>query len=131
MALTVTEAALIDLEKQKDAAAMRAKSFQQRPMGEPGDMVMPPAYVDHLTRPVRLEITFTDPIATRQQIEVLQAALVEALVLTQQHEIGINRQRMRLREVVKTAADTLTLLTGRTPAGRRRKAMQDLQNTQD
>ena len=50
MILTVTEAALIDLEKQKDAANMRAKSFQQRPMGEPGDLVMPPAYIEQNRR---------------------------------------------------------------------------------
>lgn len=125
--LTVTEQAIIDLQRQREAHMARAKSFQNPPY-EQGDVRLTPDYVDALTRPVRLEIDFRDPIHVRQQIDVLMAALVEAQVLTQQHELGINRQRIRLRGILKEAADTLTMINGRTPAGRRRRAMQETQD---
>lgn len=127
--LTVTEAAIIDLEKQKAAHMARSKNFDpSTPSGEAGDMRLTPAYVEALTRPVRIEMAFDDPIKVREQIEVLMGALSDAKVLTQQHELGINRQRIRLRSVVKDAADALTIINGRTPAGRRRRAMQDNQD---
>lgn len=122
MSLTVTEAAIIDLQRQREALDMRAKNFDPK-LVAPRDgtsMALTAETIDNLTRPVRLEISFTDPIHTRQQIEMLQAALVEALVLTQQHELGMMRQRLRLREVIKTAADTLVYLNGKTPAGRKK-----------
>jgi hypothetical protein len=72
-----------------------------------------------LTAPVRLEITFSDPIHTRAQIEALQAALVEALVVTQDHGRGINRQRMDLRHIIKTAAEVLVYMNGKTPTGKK------------
>ena len=62
------------------------------------------------------EITLS-PIKVREQIAVLQRALVEAEVVTHQHDLGINRQRLNLRHVIKTAADVLTLLNGKTPTG--------------
>lgn len=130
MSLTTTEAAIIDLERQREAHMARARKMadhrEERPAREPGDISLTPDYVDALTRPVRIEIDFRDPIHVRQQIETLMAALVEAQVLTQQHELGINRQRIRLRGVLKEAADTLTMINGKTPAGRRRRMMQDL-----
>jgi hypothetical protein len=120
--LTVTEQAIIDLERQREAITARAKNFDPTAIGrrEPGDTIMPPDYVDALARPVRLEITFDDPIKTRQQIEALQAALVEALVVTQDHRRGINRQRMDLRNIIKTAAEVLVLMNGKTPTNRKR-----------
>ena len=121
MNLTVTEQAIIDLEKQREAITARAKNFDPHASRrEPGDTIMPPDYVDALARPVRLEITFDDPIKTRQQIEALQAALVEALVVTQDHRRGINRQRMDLRNIIKTAAEVLVLMNGKTPTNRKR-----------
>lgn len=121
--LTVTERAIIDLEKQREAHMARARNYNPAGNGlgaEPGDTIMPPDYVDALARPVRLEITFDDPIKTRQQIEALQAALVEALVVTQDHRRGINRQRMDLRNIIKTAAEVLVLMNGKTPTNRKR-----------
>lgn len=127
--LTVTEAAIIDLEKQKAAHMARAKNFDpSAQQQEPGDMRLTADYVEALTRPVRLELDFRDPIHVREQIEVLMGALSDAKALTQQHELGINRQRIRLRSVIKDAADALTIINGRTPAGRRRRAMQGKQD---
>jgi hypothetical protein len=123
MNLTVTERAIIDLEKQKEAFVARAKNYDPVAGGErarTADTLLTPDYVDALCRPVRLEITFEDPIKTRQQIEALQAALVEALVVTQDHGRGINRQRMDLRNILKTAAEVLVLMNGRTPTNHKR-----------
>ncbi len=128
MTITVAEQAIVDFQRQREAHMARAKNFE--PMAtarEAGDVKLTADYVEALTRPVRLEMDFRDPIHTRQQIEVLMAALVEAQVITAQHELGINRQRIRLRGVVKEAADTLTMLNGKTPAGRRRRATQEFQ----
>jgi hypothetical protein len=46
--------------------------------------------------------------------------LVEALVVTQDHRRGINRQRMDLRNIIKTAAEVLVLMNGKTPTNRKR-----------
>ena len=128
--VSVTEAALIDLQQQREAFMARARNFDpSRPSQyESGDIRLTPDYVDALTRPVRIEVDFRDPIHVRQQLDVLAAAIVEAQVVTQDHALGINRQRIRLRGILKEAADTLTMLNGKTPAGRRRRAMQDMQD---
>lgn len=129
--LTVTEAAIIDLERQREAIMARAKNFDPQAAGRDArssDIKLTPDYVDALTRPVRIEIDFRDPIHVRQQLEVLAAAIVEAQVLTQQHDLGIHRQRIRLRGVLKEAADILTMLNDKTPAGRRRRIVQDKQD---
>lgn len=124
MSLTVTEAAIIDLQRQREAIDMRAKNFDPVAGGlhaRGADTLLTPDYVDALTRPVRLEISFDDPIATRRQIEALQAALVEALVVTQDHGRGINRQRMDLRNIIEQAAKVLVLMHGRKPDRRDRR----------
>lgn len=131
MSVTVTEAALIDFQRQKEAVMARAKNFDPVAGGNNArdpDIKLTPDYVDALTRPVRLEIDFRDPIHIRQQLEVLAAAIVEAQVLTQQHDLGIHRQRIRLRGVLKEAADILAMLNNKTPAGRQHK---NIQNRQD
>ncbi len=123
MSLTVTEAAIIDLQKGKEAMARRAANFDPKAAGDNArgsiDTSLTADAVEALTAPVRIEVTFRDPIHTRQQIEALQAALVEALVVTQDHGRGINRQRMDLRHILKTAAEVLVYMNGRTPTGRK------------
>jgi hypothetical protein len=129
--LTVTERAIIDLERQREAHMARAKNYNPATNGlgaEAGDLKLTPDYVEALSRPVRIEMVFDDPMKVREQIEVLMGYLSDAKVVTQQHEIGINRQRLRLRGVIKEAADALTIINGRTPAGRRRKAAQNIQD---
>jgi hypothetical protein len=130
MTLTVTERAIIDLERQREAHMARAKNIEidAQPRWEAGDLKLTPDYVEALSRPVRIEMVFDDPMKVREQIEVLMGYLSDAKVVTQQHEIGINRQRLRLRGVIKEAADALTIINGRTPAGRRRKAAQNIQD---
>ena len=96
----------------------RARKGRAAPPREPGDTILHPDHVDAFCRPVRIEITFDDPIATRKQIIVLQKALEEAGLLTFAHRLGINRQRMNLRHVIKVAADTLAKMSGRTPRKR-------------
>jgi hypothetical protein len=119
--LTVTEQAIIDFERQKEAHMARAKNYDPTAIAkvEPGDRGLTPDHIAALTAPVRVVVTFDDPIHTRQQIEVLQAALVEALVVTQDHGRGINRQRLHLRHIIKTAADALVYMNGKTPTGKK------------
>lgn len=120
--LTTTEAAIIDLQKQKEAFLKRAQNFDPKAIAnvEPGDRGLTPDYIEAMTRPVRVEISFEDPIATRRQIEALQAALVEALVVTQEHGRGINRQRLDLRNIVKNAAEVLLYMRGKAPSGKKK-----------
>jgi hypothetical protein len=123
MNLTVTEQAIIDLERQREAITARARNFDPVAGGlraRGADTLLTADYVDAMTRPVRLEISFDDPIHTRQQIEALQAALVEALVVTQDHGRGINRQRMDLRNIIKSAAEVLVYMNGKTPTGKKK-----------
>lgn len=121
--MTVTEQAIVDFQRQREAIMARAKNFDAATAGERAasrtDTGLTPDAVDALSAPVRLEITFNDPIHTRQQIEALQGALVEALVVTQDHGRGIDHQRMDLRHIIKRAAEVLVYMNGRTPTGRR------------
>lgn len=124
---TVTEAAIIDLERQREAFMARAKNFDPvlagvnaREIVESGETSLSAEMVEALCRPVRIEITFEDPIKTRKQIEHLMAELTSALVVTQDHGRGISRQRMDLRHIIKTAAEHLVYMSGRTPTGRKK-----------
>ena len=118
--MTVTEQAIVDFQRQKEAIMARAKNFDPTTTTrEPCDVRLSAEAVDAICAPVRLEITFSDPIHTRRQIEALQAALVEALVVTQDHPRGINRQRMDLRHVIKSAAEMLVYMNGKTPTGKK------------
>ena len=118
--MTVTEQAIVDFQRQKEAIMARAKNFDPTTTTrEPGDVRLSAEAVDAICAPVRLEITFSNPIHTRRQIEALQAALVEALVVTQDHPRGINRQRMDLRHVIKSAAEVLVYMNGKTPTGKK------------
>lgn len=118
--LTVTERAIIDLQRQREAIMARAKNFDPTAFArevEKGDLHTTADRLDYLTRPVRLELTFRDPIAVRQQIEVLMGYLTDALVITQDHGRGINRQRVDLRNKMENARDELVLMNGRKPSG--------------
>lgn len=123
MQLTVTEKAIIDLQRQEKAMAKRRKTLGKEDIGmeDIGGHPYSPEMVDELAAPVRLELTFKDPMHTRQQIEALQASLVEALVVTQDHKRGIVRQRLDLRNIIKTVATVLVYMNGRTPTGRRKR----------
>lgn len=130
--LTVTEAAIIDAEQQKAAYDVKAKAFDPtRQAYERGDFKAPADLMDVLCQALRIELTFDHPVDTRQQLEVLASAIVEAQVVTQQHELGINRQRMRLRHIMQTAAETLCFMQGKTPSrlyhrvGRRKRRVKE------
>lgn len=125
--LTVTEAAIIDLQRQKEAIMARAKNFDPvagglnaRASVAAQENMLTAEMVEALCQPVRIEITFGDPLHTRKQIEHLMAELTSALVVTQDHGRGINRQRMDLRHILKTAAEQLVYMNGKTPTGRKK-----------
>ena len=108
---------------------MARKQAMTSPPAEPGDLRLWGDTLDAMTRPVRLEIDFRDPIHVRRQLDALASFIVEAQQVTQQHDIGINRQRVRLRGIIKDAADHLTMMNGKTPAGRRRATLARMQDT--
>lgn len=121
--LTPTEAAIIDLERQEEAIAARRKALGLDPAvpvvptDAQNDMRMAPDHVIELTRPVRLDIPFDDPVATRDLLGMLMRAFEEAQAISQDHGLGPIRQRMRMRETVKIAANLVVLARGMKPRG--------------
>ncbi len=123
MALPAARDALLDFQKEKEAMARRAANFDPKAAAEhalSGDVILPQDAVDAMAAPVRIVITFGDPIHTRRQIEALQATLVEALVVTQDHGRGLNRQRLDLRGIIKRGADTLVYMNGKNPTNKKK-----------
>lgn len=125
MSLTVTEAAIIDLERQREAIMARAKNFDPVEAGQHArlvkDLGFDPDKIDQLTENVQLKLTFRDPMATRAQLDLLAGAIEEAKALSYDHGLGIMKQRLRMRRVMKEASDALTLMRGEMPSGRHRK----------
>jgi hypothetical protein len=125
MELTVTEAALIDFQNGQAALMARAKNFDpaafakggtvEKPL-EPQDLRIPAAHMDALCVPVRVEFTFDDPIATRRQLEAFLGHVHQLMPLTFDTKLGFNRQRLQLRMGLKTAAEQVALISGRTPS---------------
>lgn len=125
MELTVTEAALIDWQQQKQAIMARAKNYDPAAFRDPGtidkpnepqDLKIPPADMDALCVPVRVEFTFDDPIATRRQLQAFLGHVHHLMPLTFDTGLGFNRQRLQLRVGLKTAAEQVALISGRTPS---------------
>lgn len=79
-----------------------------------------PAMLAELTRPVRIEIDFRDPIHVRDQVDALLSALAEVRLATFDHEPGIARQLLRLHNMVKTVATVLVYMNGKAPSGKRK-----------
>lgn len=121
--LTTTEAAIIDLERQEAAIAERRKALGLDPAipvvptDAQNDMRMAPDHVIELTRPVRIDIPFDDPVATRDLLGMLMRAFEEAQAISHDHPLGIIRQRMRMRETIKVAANMVVLQRGMKPRG--------------
>lgn len=122
--LTVTEAALVDLERQREAFMARAKNYDGAEGGDRMRLVkelgFDPRDMERLAAPVQIKLTFDDPMKLRAQLEVLAGAIEEAKALTYDHNLGIMKQRVRARRVMKEASDTLTYMRGQAPSGKHR-----------
>lgn len=123
--LTPIEDALNDFQRGQQAMARRRKQFgdpavPRLPEDGPAPAPIYAQYLDDLLTPVRLEISFKDPLQTREQIQALMACLTEALVVTQDHQRGIERQRRDLHAIIKHGASILVYLNGKTPTGKKR-----------
>lgn len=134
--LDVTTAALVDLTAQREAFEMRRKSMDRAnalapEAYEPGDFNVPAEVFEHLVRPVRIEVDLSDPIHIRDQMLVLQSAAQEVIDICRDHKRGKNRQRLHAHTVLRTAADTLSMLNGKTPAGKRRRKMEEFHRILD
>lgn len=126
MTVSVTEQAIIDLQKQREAYMGRAKNFDPSAAGEHARLVQElgfdPEQMDVLAAPVQIKLTFDDPMKTRAQLDRLAGAIEEAKALSYDHKLGILKQRLRMRRVMKEASDSLTLMRGQMPSGKHRAA---------
>lgn len=134
--LNVTTAALVDLQAQREAFEMRRKTLDianalAPEAYEPGDVNIPTEVFEHLVRPVRIEVDLSDPIHIRDQMLVLQSAAQEVIDICRDHTRGRNRQRLHAHTVLRTCADTLSMLNGKTPAGKRRRKMEEFHRILD
>lgn len=122
--LTPIEDALNDFQKGQQAMARRRQQFGDPAVPRlPEDGAAPhpnyAKYLEDLLRPVRIEISFSDPISTREQLEALMGFCTEALVVTQDHGRGIERQRRDLHAIIKHGASVLVFMNGKTPTGKK------------
>lgn len=65
------------------------------------------------TKPLRMDVDFTDPIHTRQQLQILAAGLVKAIAISQDHERGVYNQLADMRYVLRQATMEIQHLRGK------------------
>jgi hypothetical protein len=80
-----------------------------------------PHQIEQETRTVRLDISFTDVIKIRDQIEMVMDACRIIMEKTRQHDIGSVRQRIDARREAASLGRALTRFNGKTPYGDSRK----------
>ena len=119
--LTPNDPTRVLMEALADAANVRDKFVamtkkRAAPEG-PRDPSEPmhPAVAESLTRSLRIDLTFKDPIQARQQCEVLSAALIRALYISQDHKRGAWRQRRDMRDVLREACVEIQIMQGKRP----------------
>lgn len=84
-----------------------------RPDYEPSDAVRALR-----TKPLRIDIDFDDPIRTRQQLSIIGAALVRAMAISQDHDLGAYKQLAEMRAVLRMANIEVQHVRGRKNAGK-------------
>lgn len=109
---SVTEAAQIDAQKAKDAHDAMTKRFNPT---MPGDAPERSELDKLLTAPLRVDLSFDDPIASRQQLQILAAAVSDAIAISGDHQRGGIRQARDMRIVMRGAAMQIQALRGRKP----------------
>jgi hypothetical protein len=80
-----------------------------------------PEQIEQETRTVRLDITFTDVVKIRDQIEMILEAARIIMEKTRQHDIGSIRQRMDARREAASLGRALARFNGKTPYGDSKK----------
>jgi hypothetical protein len=80
-----------------------------------------PEEIEHETRNVRLDFSFTDPIKIRDQVEAAISALQEVFAITRNHRLTSLDQRRQARHTTAVLGRTLSLMNGKTPYGYKRK----------
>lgn len=71
-----------------------------------------PDQVEKLTTPVRIDLTFEDPIAIRSQAVLAIEALQQIIRLTREHKIGSIRQRIECRKEAASLGRAIRFLHG-------------------
>ena len=117
--LTPTEQAIIDLERQKVAHMARRAVITNDPAGERADRfsTYAPNEIEAETRAVRLDLSFLDVIAIRDQCSMIIAAMTEIQAITTEHHKGAIKQRMECRRVADAVRRTLARSKGQVPRG--------------
>jgi hypothetical protein len=93
MSMTVTESAIVDLEKQREAMAKRAMSLGS---ADPAGAEEIPAWVlRSIGTAVRFEVDVTQPIADlKREINTIRAELGNCLVTLEQNTSLVTRRQM-------------------------------------
>ena len=110
----VLMAALSNASKAKDKFEKMKKKHEPKRERDPGEP-MHPDVAELMTRSLRIDLVFKDPIDTRRQLEVLAAGVVRALAISQDHERGPYRQRRDMREVLRDACVEIQIMQGKKP----------------
>lgn len=120
--LDVLTASLADAMASKAKFDAMARRKQSDPLA-PGytqhadpfrDDYEPSEAVRHLrTKPLRMDVSFEDPLHTRRQLQILAAALVKAVAISQDHERGGYNQLADMRHVLRQAMQEIQHLRGK------------------
>lgn len=106
--------ALADAANARDKFEKMKKRHTPDGPRDPSEPVHPDV-AESLTRSLRIDLTFKDPIHTRQQLEVLSSALIRALMISQDHQRGAWRQRRDMRDVLREACVEIQIMQGKRP----------------
>lgn len=109
---SVTEAAQIDAQNAK--AKLDAMKQRMQPP-RPGDPIATTDLEKVLTAPVRIDLPFGDPIATRELLFVLAGACSDAIAISQDQNRGALRAVKDMRRRMREAAIEIAHRKGMTP----------------
>lgn len=108
---SVTEAAQIDAQNAK----ARYDEMMRRSAPRPGDPIAQTDVERSLTAPVRIDLPFDDPIATRELLFVLAGACSDAIAISQDQNRGALRAVKDMRRRMREAAIEIAHRKGMTP----------------
>lgn len=80
-----------------------------------------PEQIEQETRTVRLDITFTDVVKIRDQIEMIMEGCRIIMEKTREHKLGSTRQRIGARQEAASLGRALARFNGKTPYGDSRR----------
>jgi hypothetical protein len=115
----VTLTALSDLERQRIAFEERARQVSRDPLGERADRFSPwhGETLAMETRNVRIDMSFGDVMAIRQQAEMIKGFMDDVIAVTSEPHLGDIKQRMQARQAADAGRRQLARFNGKKPRG--------------